>query len=247
MGKSPSHKFGQIIGDLLEVAIEPFLREFTKNHDLYLDYKGNKREFRKGKKITWIDYFGNKHDLDFVIERGASSKKLGDPVAFIESAWRRYTKHSKNKAQEIQAAILPLVAKYEHSAPWKGIILAGEFTTGAMNQLKSNGFGVLHFTYGSVVAAFKIVNIDANFNESTSDAEFAKKVQRWQSLSASRKSRVIQELIRINLDRVEEFVSELESSVNRTISSIIIVPLYGSPVEYPSVKSALNYLEKYGE
>lgn len=38
MAESPSHKFGQMIGNLLEEVIEPFLADFACSHDLYLDY-----------------------------------------------------------------------------------------------------------------------------------------------------------------------------------------------------------------
>ena len=108
MAESHSHKFGQIIGDLLEIAIQPHLEKFARKNKLFLDKKGI-RKARPGKKVTWTDNNGNKHDLDFVIERGGAASKIGIPVAFIESAWRRYTKHSRNKAQEIQSAIIPLI------------------------------------------------------------------------------------------------------------------------------------------
>ena len=50
-------------------------------------------------QVTWKDLYDNSHDLDFVIERDGDDQTLGRPVAFIEVAWRRYTKHSRNKAQ----------------------------------------------------------------------------------------------------------------------------------------------------
>ena len=141
MAESPAHKFGQIIGDLLELALEPHLQKFARKHKLYLDKKGE-RNARSGKKVSWTDANGNKHDLDFVLERGGTENKIGTPVAFIESAWRRYTKHSRNKAQEIQSAILPLATKYKSSSPFVGVVLAGVFTEGALRQLKSLGFDV---------------------------------------------------------------------------------------------------------
>jgi len=107
MARSPAHRFGQIVGDVLEEAIRPLLERFAKKHDLYLDMKGN-RPCRHGRKCSWTDLNKNSHDLDFVLERGGTLDKIGMPVAFIETAWRRYTKHSRNKAQEIQGALEPL-------------------------------------------------------------------------------------------------------------------------------------------
>jgi len=45
---------------------------------------------------------------DHVLERGGTDAMRGVPAAFIETGWRRCTKHSRNKAQEIQGAVLAL-------------------------------------------------------------------------------------------------------------------------------------------
>ena len=165
MATSPSHRWGQIIGqEFLEVAMHALLSETARKHQLFLDQKGQ-RTARSGKKIAWVDMFGNTHDLDFVLEKHGSDTQIGTPVAFIESAWRRYTKHSRNKAQEIQGAILPLVQTHGNHAPFIGVILAGDFTDGAKAQLRSHRFRVLHFSYESLVAAFKAGKIDASFDE----------------------------------------------------------------------------------
>jgi hypothetical protein len=42
MAESLSHKFGQIIGELLELALEPHLQKFARKHKLYLDKKGER-------------------------------------------------------------------------------------------------------------------------------------------------------------------------------------------------------------
>jgi len=39
MAESPSHKLGQLIGNLLEELIEPFLTAFANRSGLYLDYR----------------------------------------------------------------------------------------------------------------------------------------------------------------------------------------------------------------
>lgn len=127
MAQSPAHTWGQIIGKIVEGAVIPILKDVSCNFDLYLDSIGPRRA-RPGKKVTWLDQYGNRHDLDYVLERDGSETRRGTPVGFVEVAWRRYTKHSKNKAQEIQGAILPLAETYHHEAPFLGAIIAGEFT-----------------------------------------------------------------------------------------------------------------------
>jgi hypothetical protein len=244
MAESLSHKFGQIIGDLLELAIEPHLEKFARKHKLFLDKKGE-RKARTGKKLSWTDGKANKHDLDFVLERGGTANKTGIPVAFIEVAWRRYTKHSRNKAQEIQGAIIPLTERYKNSSPFVGVVLAGEFTDGSLNQLKSHGFGVLYFPYATVVKAFGKFGIDAASNESTSEKDFRKKIESWNKLQD--KTDVAKELLKLNKKNVDDFFDSLSKSVSRFIERVIILPLHGQESIASTVTEAIDFLKKYSE
>jgi hypothetical protein len=244
MAESLSHKFGQIIGELLESALEPYLHKFAKKHKLYLDKKG-KRKARSGKKVSWMDENGNKHDLDFVLERGGTDAKIGTPVAFIESAWRRYTKHSRNKVQEIQSAILPLANKYKSFSPFVGVVLAGFFTETALTQLKSLGFGVLYFPYETVITAFSKYGIDANFDEKTSEADFGLKIDGWNDLP--NKEDVAKELLNLNKKDINGFFKLLSASVSRFIERIIILPLHGQELVANNVAEAIALFEKYSE
>jgi hypothetical protein len=171
----------------------------------------------------------------------------GVPVAFIETAWRRYTKHSRNKAQEIQGAIEPLAETYSHSYPFKGAILAGVFTQGALEQLRSLGFTVLYFPYSSVIAAFRLVGIDAQFDENTPDSQFQQKVNQWERLTASQQKRVRNALLRSNQRGVNDFMESLRSSISRQIETIIILPLHGGTYEARSIHEAVQHLETYDE
>lgn len=244
MAESPAHKFGQIIGDLLELALEPSLQKFARKHKLYLDKKGE-RKARSGKKVSWTDANGNKHDLDFVLERGGTENKIGVPVAFIESAWRRYTKHSRNKAQEIQSAILPLAAKYKSASPFVGVVLAGVFTEGALTQLKSHGFDVLYFPYESVIKAFGKFGINADFEEKTTEADFRMRIERWNKLP--NKEDVAKELLKLNKKVVDGFLSSLADSVSRFIERIIILPLHGQESVSNTITEAIDFLEQYSD
>lgn len=169
MAHAPGHRFGQIIGDMLELAIRPPLIDVARKHGLYLDWK-HERPARNGRKLVkWTDSKRNEHDLDYVLEAGGSEDTQGTPKAFIEIAYRRYTKHSRNKAQEIQGAITPLAETYSDHHPFLGVVLAGVFTSRSLAQLRSHNFGVLYFPFDSIVKAFKAVNIDAFFDEDTPD------------------------------------------------------------------------------
>lgn len=246
MARGPSHRLGQLIGEILELALEPLLAAFAKEHGLYLDKKGG-RQCRKGRKCTWLDRNGNKHDLDFVLERGGTAEKVGMPAAFIETAWRRHTKHSRNKAQEIQGAIAPLVETFMHVAPFTGAVLAGDFTNGALTQLKSLGFTVLYLPYESVMAVFRTNGIDAAYEEGTPDAEAQKKVDAVQRMSNRRKRSLAAKLLAAHQTDVDHFVKSLTTAVSRQIERILVLPLHGKAADLTSIDDAVDYIQTYGE
>lgn len=244
MAVSLAHTFGQLIGNVLEDAIAPTLRKFAGTHGLYLDMKGP-RAARVGKKVTWTDMYGNAHDLDFVLERGGTDDTIGAPVAFIETAWRRYTKHSRNKAQEIQGAIHVLSLTHKYSCPFTGVILAGVFTAGALTQLKSLGFHVLYFPYDSLVQAFKSVGVDADFDEDTPEKAFRAKIRSWNALSKQAQQGVAANLVKTHKQDVDAFIDALDKTVSRRIDKIIVIPLHGKEAECSSADEAIAFLSTY--
>jgi len=246
MAKSPTHRFGQIIGEALEAAIEPLLTRFAEEHHLYLDRKG-KRLARQGNKVTWLDKNGNKHDLDFVLERGGSAEKIGTPVAFIEIAWRRYTKHSRNKAQEIQGAVIPLAETYESSAPFLEAVLAGVFTEGALAQLKSLGFSVVYFPYETIVTAFRGVGIVAAYDEDTPDAECAEKIRAWEALPKKKRASLARTLLKACERDMQDFMARLTGTVSRKVEVVRVLALHGTASELTSIEEAIRFVEGYKE
>lgn len=245
MAQSPAHKFGQLIGNLLEELVAPLLREFAESHGLFLDHQGKPRAARRGKKVSWRDAYGNLHDLDYVLERNGTNEVLGTPVAFIEVAWRRYTKHARNKAQEIQGAILPLREKFERSTPILGAVSAGEFTEGSIEQLRSHGFQVLYFHYELIVAAFASEGIDIAFDERTSDATFRRCVKEIERVSDSSRKSIKSHLKAACHGEITDFMTALAKRFERMIDKVIVVPLYGRSNEFTTVEEALSFLDSH--
>lgn len=247
MAASPSHRFGQIIGELLENAIRPLMEEVAEQHGLYLDVK-RPRAARGGKrKVAWTDANGNTHDLDYVLELGGTEETIGLPKAFVEIAWRRYTKHSRNKAQEIQGAILPLAERYADAHPFLGVVLAGVFTGGSLTQLRSLGFKTVYFPYENVVKAFAAVGIDASFDENTPDLHLARKVKQCKKLTARLRERIAAFLRNHHRADLEAFSSALVLSLTRTVKSVYVLPLHGSPRTLGDVAEAIAFIEKFEE
>jgi hypothetical protein len=80
MAESYARRWGQIIGLSIEAAIFPLLLDFVAQYGLYLDSQGP-RPARPSHDVIWIDQRGNRHKLDFVLERGGASDRIGLPVA----------------------------------------------------------------------------------------------------------------------------------------------------------------------
>lgn len=242
MAKSPSHELGEKIGNFLENAMKEPIKDLCKKHSVYFDCYG-KRATRKTQKVTWEDINGSKHDLDYVIERNGDENNLGNPIAFIELAWRRYTKHSKNKVQEIAGAILPISEKYSEYSPFKGAILSGVFTTPSINQLKNQGFNVLYIPYEEVIKSFKKYGVDLSFDENTSEKEL-KKIIRQLNKTKNIKD-IEQDFILSNKGDIDVFMSSLESTLKRNIDYVFILPLHGKETKFNNIEDAWLFLDGY--
>lgn len=242
MAKSPAHRFGQIIGDMLETAMVEYCFPIAQNHRLYLDYRHPRIARNNQSEVRWIDINGNTHKLDIVMEANGTDNDFGYPRAFIEIAWRRYTKHSKNKAQEISAAITPLINKYHKNCPFFGAILAGDFTNNSLMQLKSEGFHVLYFSLENIRTAFMAVNIDAYWEETTSESELQSRVEQFDALSETEVNLLKSKLTEINKISLDKFVSELETSLLRRVDNIRIFSMFGAISDFSTIDDACRFL-----
>lgn len=245
MARSKSHQLGEFIGAFFEDLMKKPIREFADKNGLYFDTFGP-RKARGGKKLTWTDVHGSKHDLDFVIEKGGTEEHVGEPVAFIELAWRSYTRHSKNKAQEISGAVNPICEKYELSKPFKGAILSGQFTENSLNQLKNDSFHVLYIPFDKLVQAFSIHGLDVYFDEESKESDVKKKY----AAVVKRSNKLLLEKIREEIlqsceKEINQFVSELSQSYNRKIKTICILPLHGTRTEVIDIEKAIDFINGY--
>ena len=242
MAKSPSHILGELIGNFFEDVMKAPIRQLCNKYNVYFDYIGS-RPARRTKKISWTDINGSKHDLDYVIERNGTPEKIGVPIAFIELAWRRYSKHSKNKAQEISGAIIPIAEKYKEYNPFKGVILSGVFTEPSLKQLESQGFNVLYIPFEKIVNAFQKYGVDIYFDENTSEQELSVIVDRFKNCAVLDK--IAEELIASNKKEICSFVGALELSIKKQIDYIFVLPLHGKEMRFNSLDSAISYIQEY--
>jgi len=247
MAQSPTHRLGQIIGDLLEESARPLLESVAQRHGVYLDFR-HERPARNGRStVSWVDSMGNSHRLDYVIEQGGSEDNMGRPRAFIETAWRRYTKHSRNKAQEIQGAVLALAETYRDCRPFLGVILAGVFTDGSLQQLRSNGFRIVYLPYEKVLEAFRVAGINAAFDEDTRDEVVQGKVDAYERLTQEQRAGVCEALRAAERGQLDAFVRDLCGVLGRAVETVYVTTLHGQTEQLRTPQDAIAFLKDYQE
>ena len=183
--------------------------------------------------------------MDFVIEKDGTRNEKGRPLAFIEVAWRRYTKHSRNKAQEIQGAILPIAEKHSWDSPFLGAIIAGVFTENSISQMESVGFKVLYIPYETIVDAFASEGIDVSFDEGTEDNVFKKCVRSIQKSPKTKLNRIKNVLVDSNKKSIDSFKSSLKIALSKMVDSITVIPLYGMNAEFHNIDIAIAFITGY--
>lgn len=245
MATAPGHLLGQIIGNVLEEALKPVLQEVADRHDLYLDSKGARPGVRSGALVSWVDDLENSHDLDFVLERGGSAARAGNPAAFVEVAWRRYTKHSKAKAQEIQGAVLPVLAKWKNVKPTPVAVLAGRWTKPSLQQMRSSGFVVLHLDFATTVKTFLDSGINIEGLDKTPDDFWQEQCDAYAHKSDADKRALAGALRAAHSGEFRDFATELERRVVRSVDHVIVTPLHGRGLSCASVHDAMREIRAY--
>lgn len=246
---SPGHKLGQMIGDFFEKFVDTVLaarlEKIALKHRLYLDRKGQRPTVRgKLKKVSWLDNRGNKHDLDFVLEYGGSVATKGRPIAFVEAAWRRYTKHSINKSGEIEGALIHLRDSHR-TCRFVGAALAGEWTVGAIKQMESRGITLLHIPYIAVINSFRIRGIDLDYAELASPREKHSLIRSLKALRDSEWTEIAVALEQEVAEELSAFLLSLEASVTTEITQVLVCGLFGRRAEVPSVAKAIEWITHF--
>ena len=241
---SPGHKLGQIIGTVFERYLEPSLAGVVEslNADYYLDKKGP-RPARGGKKITWKDGKGSLHDLDYVIEKGGTPNSIGRPVAFVEVAWRRYTKHSINKAGELIASLVPLKQTYSGSCRFIGAVVSGEWTAGALDRMRGQGIISAHFDYEVIRrAVLEQGEVSINYDESASEAEKRALLAKLEGLTDPQLDRIGRQIFAEEGKELAEFIEALKAAIECRIVEVIIAITFAASRAFTNPAEAIDFL-----
>lgn len=214
MAESPTHKLGQIIGKTLQDAGHTLLDNYCKHHGLLLQ-----TDFR----LT--DSHGNVHQIDFGLYDERDQLR-----AIIEAGYRSFKKHSRAKAQEIQAAVLPLVETYR--VGFHGVICGGVWTDGAMVQLQSHGFHVSHIPQPHMEEGFASVGVDIRRDQFSSDESATATIAQLAALSETDKISLRNQLLDRGAVELDRLCKAMDQSIFRCITEIRRTPGYLITTQY---------------
>jgi hypothetical protein len=243
---SAGHGLGQLIGDWWEESVAlPLLEDVAKRLHLYLDSRFKRRTCRSD-KILWRDADGNDVDYDFVLELNGSAEKVGVPVGFVETFWRRGARHSKDKARDDSGKLLPMRNTYP-TARFLGILALGDFTAPAREYVGNRLINLFYVPKDKAIEAFQKHGIDIDYADDLAEPEKLKLLQKFQAaFTAESKGAVAQtlkEIVGVSAfksyqDNVSAALSALPQQISIGQSS------HSKSLIFSSVKEATRFLEK---
>lgn len=243
---SAGHRLGQMVGDWWErFLVSPLLEAVAKDLDLYLDSRFVSRTCR-GDKIIWADADRNETDYDFVLELGGRADKLGIPVGFVETFWRRGSRHSKDKARDDTGKLVPMKETYP-TARYLGIVACGDFTEPAKTLVRSRDVHLFYAPKNKVVSAFKQCGIEIDYPDNLPEAEkqkLASVAERKMSIERTKKSVARALLQLVGSSAINAFILEVRSALSAMPQEIAFTQLTHSEwVVFRHLKDASRFLD----
>lgn len=242
---SAGHKLGQLIGDWFERHfVLPLLTSVADELDLFLDNRFTERPAR-GEKIIWEDADGNKVDYDFVLELGGSLTRVGIPVAFVESFWRRGSRHSKDKARDDSGKLRPMSATYP-TARFLGIVAAGDFTGPARELVRGYEIDLFYVPKEKVVKAFEENGLIMHYPDASPE-DYKQRIAAGfeANFSLEKKQAVVRSLTAfMGKAVVNSYVDRVRSKLSALPQEIRFVLRHDSaPVVFQSLADATAFLQ----
>ena len=241
---SSGHKLGQLIGDWWETrVIFPLLSEVAQTLGLFLDNRIVSRTSRSG-KILWRDLEGNYVDYDYVLELGGTAESTGVPVAFLESFWRRGSRHSKDKARDDTNKLLPMRETYP-TARFLAIAACGEFTEPAKEYVRTRNVELFYIGKEKIVEAFQTIGGIIEYPDSLPEPQKAQLVEQLEVIFTGQNQKTAATNLKLiaGPTAFSSFKQRIISALTATPQEIRIFSLTRcGPVIFNSIQSATEFL-----
>lgn len=242
---SAGHKLGQLIGDWFEqFFVLPLLTSVANELNLFLDNRFIERPAR-GERIIWKDADGNEVDYDFVLELDGSQDQVGIPVAFVESFWRRGSRHSKDKARDDSGKLRPMRATYP-TARFLGIVAAGDFTGPARELVRGYEIDLFYVPKDKIIKAFVENGLVMDYPDSAPE-EYKQRIAAEFETSFTLKSKqaVVSSLTELmGKVTVDSYVDRVRSKLSALPQEIrFVLRRDSAPVVFESLADATAFLQ----
>jgi len=242
---SAGHKLGLLIGDWFEqYFVLPLLSAAALKLQLFLDNRFVERAAR-GDKIIWQDEDGNSVDYDFVLEVNGTKTDKGVPVAFIESFWRRGSRHSKDKARDDSGKLMPMRETYP-TARFLGIVAAGDFTVPARELVRSRDIDLFYIPKDKIVGAFTKNELIVDYFDNASEQDKQRVSSIFEShFSPEKKKAVADTLIElVGEAAVNSYVDRVRARLNALPQEIrLILRQESTPLVFRSLTEVSDFLD----
>lgn len=211
---SAAHQLGQIVGNWYEEHVAgPVLAQIAENLDLYCDSRFINRSCR-GERVIWADSAGNEVDYDFVFELDGSEDVRGQPVAIFETFWRRYKKHSKDKARDDCGKLRVMRDTYV-TVRHLGIFAAGDFTKPAQEFVSSQDIDLFYTPKQCIVSAWAEHDLEIEYVDVASEPQKQAVVDRvLEGLDGDVQKAIAQTVFeKIGPDKIESFQTRVVDKI----------------------------------
>ena len=241
---SAGHRLGQLIGDWFEeFFVLPLMTKVSKELNLFVDNRFVERPIR-GDKIIWQDVDGNQVDYDFVLELNGTPSQLGLPVAFIETFWRRGSRHSKDKARDDSGKLMPMRMTYP-TARFLGIVSGGDFTRPARELVRSREIHLFYVPKQKIIKAFEEHQLIMDYPDKADEEQKQQMASEFEAnFSTEKKKAVANSLIElIGKATVESYIAGVRSQLSALPQEIrFILRQDSAPVVFDSIDEATEFL-----
>lgn len=242
---SAGHKLGQLVGDWFEqFFVLPMLQVVAERLKLYLDHRFKSRKARS-EKLIWRDDDGNSVDYDFVMELGGTESQLGAPVAFLESFWRRGSRHSKDKARDDSGKLLPMRLVHP-TARFLGIIAGGDFTAPARELIRSRNIDLFFVPKEKIIEAFRAVGLEIDYPDRSTEEFKNQLATRFElNMKGSDKEKAAKELCSmIGQVAVTRYADRVSAALGALPQEVRIGAMRSSKLQvFESVVDATTFLD----
>jgi hypothetical protein len=242
---SSGHKLGQLIGDWFEkFFVLPLLIEVSDKLQLNLNNRFVKIPGRPN-RLKWKDENNNTVDYDFVLELDGTLTQIGAPVAFIESCWRRGSRHSKDKARDDSGKLLPMRSSYP-TARFLGLVVAGDFTEPARDLVISSQIDLFYVPKDKIINAFLTNGLTIDYPDDSEEVDKQLIAMAFESAYTEKLAKNVSNTLKrlIGKAAVTSYVDRVRASLSALPQEIrIILRNESSPIVFKSVSEATTFLK----